>query len=173
MLRKILKGFLPLVLSLFGSVLVFLIVLFFLSLFFISPVFVRDENHALGKIQFAFDGTGYQAGTYFPQADISIKYTSAEELLEKNAFPEIHNTETAENYIEAARIGARILNEVYDRWTETGVAVVEINPYADAWIVSGQLFSRNSTFDDHRIGAVVFSRKTGEIFFIGKGTPVS
>ena len=94
-------------------------------------------------------------------------------MLEKNAFPEIHNTETAENYIEAARIGARILNEVYDRWTETGVAVVEINPYADAWIVSGQLFSRNSTFDDHRIGAVVFSRKTGEIFFIGKGTPVS
>ena len=57
----------------------------------------------------------------------------------------------------------------YTDWTETHTILVAENIETNTWIVSGQLKNRDSKFE---MGAVVFSKSTGEVFYIGRGLPV-
>lgn len=110
----------------------------------------------------------------FSFSGFSIKFSTADELKKASIITYDGEEKIGSSVNEAAKIGASILEKCYDKWSETNTIVVEKNPKANAWIVSGQLsgqlLSRKSTSG---VGAVVFSIETGEVLYIGKDTPVS
>lgn len=97
-----------------------------------------------------------------------INGSSADELKDASEINYSGEYKTAADANEAAKIGASILDKYYDKWTETNTVIVTRNKKGDAWVVTGQLLSRESTMS---IGVVVFSASTGEVFYIGKGVP--
>jgi len=116
---------------------------------------VLDDTENKGEISFS---------------GFSIKFSSCDELKKATTMTYDGEIKIASNVDEAAKIGATILEKCYNQWTETKTVIVDKNKNANAWIVTGQLSSRNSTAG---LGAVVFSIETGEILYIGKDTPVS
>ena len=124
-----------------------------------------------GKAYDVIDDTECKTETFSAESDISIKFADAEELIRNNAHPECHNETVATTYLDAAKVAIPILNGAYGAWTETDGVVVDINQNANAWIATGQLESRESTFGP--IGAAVFSIETGEVLYVGKGYPAT
>lgn len=99
---------------------------------------------------------------------IYIKDSSEDELKDASEFNYSGQCKIASDANEAAKIGAFLLDRYYDKWTETKTVIVSKNDIGDAWVVTGQMLSRESTMS---IGVVVFSVSTGEVFYIGKGVP--
>ena len=116
----------------------------------------RVIDATASKVEMAFNG-------------VSLKFSNEQELKENTQIEHEEKLNIAHDLEQAAQIGGNILNQYYSDWTETHAIVVAENKYANAWVVSGQLISRTSAGN---IGAVVFSKDTGEVFYIGKGIPV-
>ena len=70
--------------------------------------------------------------------------------------------------LDAVRIGASRLENFMENWTLTGECVVAVNEEANAWVVCGMIPDRNTAGD---AGSIVFSRETGEIYYIGRDVP--
>jgi hypothetical protein len=131
--------------------------------------FEDEKVTVAGEVYDVMDDTTSQSDSCHSENGVAIMLAGAEELIRDSSHPECQNDKIAMTYLEAAEIAIPLLNSVYEAWTETGGVVVEINKNANAWIVSGQLESRESTFGG--IGVIAFSIDTGKVLFVGMGIP--
>ena len=116
---------------------------------------VQDDTKS--KVEFVFD-------------DVSLKFSDIQKLKENTNKEYTEKSYIAQDIKQAAQIGGNILDKCYSEWTETRTIIADENKIANAWVVSGQKLNR---YKSGHIGAVVFSKNTGEMFYIGTGIPVS
>ena len=69
---------------------------------------------------------------------------------------------------EFAEFGASLLSVMYTHWTHDGI-LVQYNAVADAWVVSGQLFSRDTPCT---AGVAIIGSKGDFLVFYQTGNPV-
>ena len=97
--------------------------------------------------------------------DLNVYKADADELREVSVTGSNRQVTIPGGAQEAAQIGASILDETYENWSEAGTVCVFRNDTANAWIVHGQMKDRNSTTG---CGVVAIKADTGEILYMAK-----
>jgi hypothetical protein len=134
-----------------------LLLLLFMSVIFCSCAVITDSNHEY-KFEEDNDNSGdlylFSGSFYKVDADTLLSY-SEKVYLDKVSIPS--------NAMDAAQIGASILDKEYEEWSESKTVVAHFNKLANAWIIHGQLPNRYSTGN---IGVIAIEASTGEVLCI-------